>query len=112
MNKLLTHHSIKFDRSELRLGSNTDSSGSRSKTHTNPNLNRGGARHTRSSGHITGGVAVNGAGELLPPLIIFSSNAKKEENLAVQDGWLATFGKIKGKYGHKTFVERLPYVAV
>ena len=112
MNKLLAHRSIKFDETELRLGSNKDSSGLRSTIHTNPNLNHLGARHTRSSGHIKGGVAVNGAGELLPPLIIFSSNAEKEEKLAVQDGWLATFGKIKGKYGHKTFVERLPYVAV
>ena len=82
INRLLAHRSIKFDETELRLGSDKDNSGSRSRTHTNPNLNRSGSRHTRSSGHVTGGIAVNGAGELLPPLIIFSSNAEKEENLA------------------------------
>ena len=49
---------------------------------------------------MTGGLAVNGAGELLPPLIIFSSSAEKEENLAIQDGWVASFGKTRGKYGH------------
>ena len=112
MNKLLAHHSIKFDETELRLGSDKDDSGPCSKTHTDPHVNHRGTRHTRSSGHITGGVAVNGAGELLPPLIVFSSNAEKEENLTVQDGWLTTFGKIKGKYGHKTFVKRLTYFSV
>ena len=55
--------------------------------------------------------AVNGAGEVLPPLIIFSSSAEKEENLAIQDGWVASFGKIRGKYGHSHYIERLPYVA-
>ena len=83
MNKLLAHRSIKFNETELRLCSNTDSSGSRSNTHTNSNLNCGGACHTRSSGHITGVVTVNGAGELLPPLVIFISNTEKEDNLAV-----------------------------
>ena len=79
INRLLAHRSIKFDETELRLGSDKDNSGSRAKPHTNPNLNRSGTRHTRSSGHVTGGVAVNGVGEVLPPLIIFSSNAEKEE---------------------------------
>ena len=112
INHLLAHRSIKFDETQLPLGSDKDSSGSRSRTHTNPKLNRSGSRHTRSSGHVTGGIAVNGAGELLPPLIIFSSNAEKEENLAIQDGWVASFGKIKGKFGHPNYIERLPYVAV
>ena len=71
----------------------------------NPQLNRGGVCHTRSSDHITCNVAVNRAR-------IFSSNAKKEQNLTVQDGCLATFVKIKGKCGHKAFVKYLPYVAV
>ena len=111
INRLLAHQSIKYDETELRLGSDKDSSGSRSKTHTNPRLHRSGTRCTRSSGHVTGGLAVNGAGELLPPLIIFSSSAEKEENLAIQDGWVASFGKIRGEYGHRDYIDCLPYVA-
>ena len=32
--------------------------------------------------------------------------------MAAQDGWVASFGKIRGKWGHKNFIERMPYVAV
>ena len=97
INRLLNHRSIKYDETELRLGSDKDTSGSRSKTHSNPNLNCSDAHHTRSCGHVTGGIAGSGGGELLPPLIIFSSNAEKEDNLVVQNGWVASFGKIKGR---------------
>ena len=112
INALLKSRMIKFDESELKMGTERDASGSRSKTHTNLNLNRGGSRHTRSSFHITGGMGVTGGGEMIPPLIIFSSSAAKEENLAVQDGWVASFGKTKGKYGHRRPIERTPYIAV
>ena len=112
MATLLTRRNIVFDETELRLGSDKDASGPRSRTHTNPRLNRGGSRHTRSSGHVTGGFAVTGAGEFLPPLILFSSSAENEANYAVKDEWVATFGKTKGKYGHARYVERLPYIAV
>ena len=73
IDRRLRHRNIHYDESELRMGSDIDKSGSRSKTHTNPNLNRTGSRYTRASGHVTGGFSVTGAGELLPPLIIFSS---------------------------------------
>jgi hypothetical protein len=51
------------------------------------------------------------AGEPLPPLFIFSSGAC-EERMAVNDVWIETMGKIRGKWGHKHFIERLPYIAV
>ena len=111
INQLLAHRSIKFDETGLKMRSDKDSSGSCSKIHHNPNLNCSGSRHTRSSGHITGGFAINGVGELLPPLMIFSSNAEKEENYAVQDRWVVSFGLTKGKYGHDRIIERLPYLA-
>ena len=57
-------------------------------------------------------MGVTGGGEMIPPLIIFSSSAAKEENLAVQDGWVASFGKTKGKYGHSRPIERMSYIAV
>ena len=52
INRLLSPRSIKFDETELRLGSDKDMNGSCSKTLSNPTLNRSGARHTRSSGHV------------------------------------------------------------
>jgi hypothetical protein len=51
------------------------------------------------------------AGVPLPPLFIFSSDAS-EERMAVNDAWIETMGKIRGKWGHKHFIERLPYIAV
>ena len=61
---------------------------------------------------MTAGLATTAAGELLPPLLIFSSTAEKEENMTAKDEWLVTFEKTKGKYGHRNFIERLPYIAV
>ena len=52
------------------------------------------------------------AGELLPGLIILPSDAQITANQAVNDAWVETMGKVKGKYGHKFVIERLPYVAV
>ena len=112
MVKALAHRSIVFDETEIRLGSDVHKSGTRAKTHTNPRLNRGGARSTRSHGHVTAGMATTADGELLPPLIIFSSSAEKEKNMAVRDEWLVTFRKPQGKYGHTSYVDRLPYIAV
>ena len=52
------------------------------------------------------------AGELLPPLVIFSSSAEKEENYLVNDASVATLWKTHGKWGHRHHIERLPYLAV
>lgn len=112
MNMLLACRHISFDETELSLGNDRDAAGPRSKTYTNNSLNRGGARSTRSKSHITGGFAVTADGQLLPPLIIFSSGAEKEENMAVNDEWVVGFGKTRGKYGHKQHIERRPYIAV
>jgi len=112
MNMLLASRFISFDETEFRLGNDRDVGGTRAGTYTNNALNRGGARSTRSNNHVTGGLAVTAAGEFLPPLVIYSSSAEKEENMAVNDEWVASFGKTKGKYGHKQFIERLPYIAV
>ena len=51
------------------------------------------------------------AGEVLPPLMIFSSDAQTEDRMAVNDEWIAGFGKVRGKYGHRHIIERLPYIA-
>ena len=112
MNPLLLGRAIVFDETEFRLGNDSDVGGTRAGTYANASLNRGGSRHTRSNNHVTGGLAVSMAGEALPPLVIFSSSAEKEENLAANDAWVKGFGKTKGKYGHKRFVERMPYISV
>ena len=112
MNVILAARRICFDETEIRLGSDRDTGGPRSRTYTNSALHRGGARHTRSHNHVTGGFSVTGAGEVLPPLIIFSTSAEKEENFAVNDEWIVSFGKTRGRWGHRQHIDRLPYVAV
>ena len=54
MNKLLAHRHIVFDETMFTLGNERDVGGTRSGTYTNGSLNRGGARSTRSSQHVTG----------------------------------------------------------
>lgn len=49
MNPLLQSRHIVFDETEFRLGSDRDNGGTRAGTYTNPALNRGGARSTRSN---------------------------------------------------------------
>ena len=112
MNPLLQSRHIVFDETEFRLGSDRDNGGTRAGTYTNPALNRGGTRSTRSNTHVTGGLAVTAAGELLPPLIIFPSSAENEENMAVNDEWIVGLGKTRGRYGHGQHIERMPYVSV
>ena len=75
-NLLLKGYSITFDETELWVGTERYLSGSGSNTHTNPNLNREKLRHTRGSGHITGGLALIIDSEPIPPLIIYSNSAQ------------------------------------
>ena len=112
MNRNLAHRWVSFDETQFTLGNERDVGGTRSGTYTNESLNRGGARSTRSSQHVTGGLGVTAAGEFLPPLVIFSTSAENKENYAVNDQWIAGMGITKGKYGHKSFIERRPYIAV
>ena len=85
INLLLDHRSIRYDKTKLRLGSDKDTSGSWLKIHSNPSLNHSGACHTRRCGHVTGRITVIGRVKLLPLLLIFNSNAEREEDLAIQD---------------------------
>ena len=70
-----------YDQTEHPLGNDADVSGPRAQTYQNESLARGGARSIRSDHHITGGYAVSLAGEPLPPLYIFSSDAKDKKAL-------------------------------
>ena len=112
MSKLLAPRHIVFDETEFRLGNDRDVGGTWSGTYANSSLNCGGARSTHSNRHVTGGLAVTAAGEFLPPLIIYSTSAEKEENYAANNEWIVRLGITKGKYGHDHFIERLPYIAV
>ena len=33
--------------------------------------------------------------------------AKKEKNLAIQDDWIAFFGKIRGKFSHSNYIQHV-----
>ena len=108
----LKARNICFDETEVECGVTLDASGPRSKTYGNPGLNRAGSRITRNSRHTTAGLAVNMAGELLPPLLIYDTKAKNTGNYAIKDEWVDDLGYTRGKYGHKEFIQRLPFIAV
>lgn len=109
----LLHRMLFFDETDHVLGNEQDRSGTRRTTYTNSKLNRAGARHCRGiGGHVTGGYSVTGAGEFPPPLLLFSSSAKDEDNMAVNDEWVKGLGRTKGKFGHPTEKLFSPWVAV
>jgi len=99
-----------YDETDHPLGNDADVSGPRAQTYQNESLARGGARSIRSDHHITGGYAVSLAGEPLPPLYIFSSDAK-DKNWRVCADWVDPLAYIRGKYGHNRYVKFRPSVA-
>lgn len=104
---------IFFDETDHVMGNEQDRSGTRRTTYTNSSLNRAGARHCRGDGgHVTGGYAVTGSGEFPPPLFIFSSSAKEDANMSVNEEWVRGLGRTKGKFGHDTEKLFSPCIAV
>jgi len=108
----LLARNLHFDKTNHSLGTERDRSGPRAISYVHPLLNRGGARSTRGNRHLTGGYSVSMAAEVLPPLYIYDTNATRPENFAINDEWTKDFPWIRGKWGHKNYIERKPYVAV
>ena len=50
---------------------------------------------------MTGGHAVTGDDAFLPPLVIFSTSTKQEDNMAVNNQWIVSYGK-KRQIGPQT----------
>ncbi|KAI2497543.1 hypothetical protein MHU86_16946 [Fragilaria crotonensis] len=78
----------------------------------NPQYQHGCRRSVKSSRHVTGVYATNAAGEVLPPLFIFDSNAKTDENFRVKNSWLEGLPTITGRFGCPTLIESSSFYAV
>ncbi|KAI2506107.1 hypothetical protein MHU86_8338 [Fragilaria crotonensis] len=56
-------------------------------------------RSVKFSCHVTGVYATNAAGDVLPPMLIFDSNGKTDENFCVKNSWLEGLPTISGQCG-------------
>jgi hypothetical protein len=78
----------------------------------NPNLQRGSKRGVKSSRHVTGVYATSAGGESLPPMYIFDSGAKIEDNFRVKIKWLEGLPTVTGRYGCPSIIESSSFYAV
>ena len=101
-----------MDETHHDLSITGDNGGPRSVTYHNPNYQRGPQRAVKSSRHVTGVYASNAAGEALPPLYIFDSGAKFEENFRVKCEWLVGLPEVLGKFGFPNLVKQDSFHAV
>jgi hypothetical protein len=96
---------IYFDESHHPLDNSKDAWSPRAKTLTYLEPSRGGACSTRSWHLVTRCYGATTAGEVIPPLYIFSSSAA-EGNERVEVKWMETHAYIKGKWGNDTYTIR------
>ena len=89
-----------------------DKGGSRSVVYHNPNYQRGYKRSVKAGRHVTGVYATNAAGEALPPMYIFDSGAKLEQNFRVKTTWLEGLPVIKGRFGCPELIEESSFFSV
>ena len=66
----------------------------------------------KSARHVMGVNATNAAGETLPPMYIFDSSAKSDDNFRVKVEWLEGLPSVTGRYGCPTIVESGSFYAV
>ena len=90
---------INMDETHHDLSITGDRAGPRAVMYHNPTLQRGSKRGVKSSRHVTGVYATNSAGESLPPMYIFDSGAKIEDNFQVRLQWLDGLPSITGRFG-------------
>ncbi|KAI2492854.1 hypothetical protein MHU86_21695 [Fragilaria crotonensis] len=89
-----------------------DKGGSRSVVYHNPDYQRGCKRSVKAGRHVTGVYATNAAGEALPPMYIFDSGAKLEQNFRVKTKWLEGLPAIKGRFGCPELIEESSFYSV
>jgi len=90
---------LNTDETHHKLSTASDKGGPTTNSYACASFPRSGERITESSRHTTGVYAVNLAGEVLPPLYIYDSKAKKEENFAVDPEIVERLPKVAGRYG-------------
>jgi hypothetical protein len=87
---------INMDETHHDLSITGDRGGPRAVMYHNPSLQRGSKRGVKSSRHVTGVYATNADGESLPPMYIFDSGAKFEDNFQVRLQWLEGLPSVTG----------------
>ena len=75
---------INMDETHHDLSMSGDKSGSRAISYHKPLYQRGANRSVKSARHVTGVYATNAAGEALPPMYLFDSSAKSDDNFRVK----------------------------
>ena len=103
---------INMDETHHDLSVTGDRGGPRCVMYHNPSLQRGSRRGVKSSRHVTGVYATNAAGETLPPMYIFDSCAKNDDNFRVRVQWLDGLPTVTGRYGCPTRVESSSFYSV
>ena len=108
----VTRRIINMDETHHDLSITGDKGGSRAVVYHNPNFQRGYKRTVKAGRHVTGAYATNAAGEALPPMFIFDSGAKIEDNFRVKLSWLEGLPVTTGRFGCPTIVETASFYAV
>ncbi len=103
---------INMDETHHDLSITGDKGGSRAVSYHNPTFQRGANRAVKSARHVTGAYATNSGGEALPPMYIFDSSAKSDENFRVRVQWLEGLPTVTGRFGCPTEVESTSFYAV
>ena len=104
---------INMDETHHDLSITGDRGGPRSVMYHNPNFQRGSRRGVKASRHVTGVYATNTAGESLPPMYIFDSCAKIDDNFRVRMQWLdGRLPTITGRFGCPTRIESSSFYSV
>ena len=103
---------INMDETHHDLSITGDRAGPRAVVYHNPLFQRGSKRTVKSSRHVTGVYATNAAGESLPPMYIYDSGAKIEENFQVRLQWLDGLPSVQGRYGCPERIESGSFYSV
>ena len=103
---------INMDETHHDLSVTGDKGGSRAVSYHSPAFQRGANRGVKSAQHVTSAYATNSAGEALPPMYIFDSSAKCDENFRVKVDWLVGLPTVEGRFGCPTNVESASFYAV
>jgi hypothetical protein len=103
---------LNMDETHHDLSVTGDRGGPRSVMYHNPRFQRGSKRGVKSSRHVTGVYATSAAGESIPPMYIFDSGAKIEDNFRVKMQWLDGLPTVTGRFGCPSIVESSSFYAV
>ena len=87
-----------MDETHQKLENEGKKGGSTTTCYTNPTFSRARDRVTKSSHHTTGVYATNLL-EVLPPLYIFNTKSKNENNYKIDPLWCRGLPKVSGKFG-------------